>query len=532
MNPRLARTTVSTLANRSGIAARRGRTRHRHSGHDIADMTLQIFDTMTRRKTAFVARTPGEVSMYVCGPTVYDVPHLGHGRTALTFDTMRRYLEWCGLTVTLASNITDIDDKIVARAQSEGRAEADVAAEFTAAYDEQMRRLGVLVPHTQPHATHFIPQMIDVIGTLISKGAAYVIDGKGVYFAVEAAPGYGRLAGRNLSQLADDAGARVEVDPEKRSPLDFALWKAARPGEPRWATPWGDGRPGWHTECVAMSLAALGGGFDIHGGGDDLVFPHHQNEWAQVTASGEQFARYWVHSAMVNVGSQKMAKSLGNFTNLAEAIDAAGARAVRLLALQTHYRRAMEMSHDALEAARSAVGRLDAFARRMAAAGITGEREIGTRKTDFEAVSTGRIDGEAVSSFVAAMDDDFATPTALDVVFRLVRSANTALDETRRTDAERETGTALELLAVLGIEVGDRDGDSDIGEHFSDAEVEALLAQRSQARATRDFAAADQIRDDLAAAGVVVSDGATGATWHRAPMTARRIQRSGAASPR
>ena len=478
-------------------------------------MTLQIFDTMTRRKTAFAPRTPGEVSMYVCGPTVYDVPHLGHGRTALTFDTIRRYFEWCGLTVTLASNVTDIDDKIVARAQGEGRAEADVAAEFTAAYDEQMRRLGVLAPHSQPHATHFISEMIDVIDTLVSIGAAYDIGGKGVYFAVDAAPGYGRLAGRTLSQLADDAGARIEVDPDKRSPLDFALWKAARPGEPHWATPWGDGRPGWHTECVAMSLAALGPGFDIHGGGDDLVFPHHQNEWAQVTASGDQFARYWVHSAMVNVGSQKMAKSLGNFTNLTEAIDAAGARAVRLLALQTHYRRAMEMGSEALEAARNAVGRLDAFARRMATAGVAAERDIGIGRADIEAVSIGHVDADAVASFVAAMDDDFATPSALDVVFRLVRSANTALDEMRRSDAERAAGTALGLLAVLGIEVGEGDGDSANGDHLSDAEVELMLARRSEARAARDFAAADQIRDDLAAAGVVVSDGATGATWHR-----------------
>ena len=484
-------------------------------GAGLPDMTLQIFDTMTRRKTAFVPRTPGEVSMYVCGPTVYDVPHLGHGRTALTFDTIRRYLEWCGLAVTLASNVTDIDDKIVARAHGEGRTEAEVAAEFTAAYDEQMRRLGVLVLHSQPHATHFISQMVDVIDTLVSMGAAYIIDGKGVYFAVEAARGYGRLAGRSLSQLEDDAGARVEVDPEKRSPLDFALWKAARPGEPRWATPWGDGRPGWHTECVAMSLAALGPGFDIHGGGDDLVFPHHQNEWAQVTASGEQFARYWMHSAMVNVGTQKMAKSLGNFTNLAEAIDAVGARAVRLLALQTHYRRAMEMGAEALEASRSAVGRLDAFARRMAAAGIAVESDIGLRKADFEAASIGSIDDDAVASFVVAMDDDFATPAALDVVFRLVRSANTALDEMRRSDAERAARTALGLLAVLGVDAGAGDGDSANGDRLSDAEVEALLAQRSEARAARDFAAGDQIRDDLAAAGVVVSDGATGATWHR-----------------
>ncbi|WP_420443847.1 cysteine--tRNA ligase [Candidatus Poriferisodalis sp.] len=478
-------------------------------------MSLQIFDTMTRRKTAFVPRTPGEISMYVCGPTVYDVPHLGHGRTALTYDVMRRYLSWAGFDVTVASNVTDIDDKIVERAQRENRSEADVATEFTAAYDEQLDRLGVLRPHSRPHATHFISHMIDVISQLKSLGAAYDIPGKGVYFAVDSVPGYGQLAGRTLEQLAADAGARVEVDPDKRSPLDFALWKAARPGEPRWATPWGEGRPGWHTECVAMSLSALGPGFDIHGGGDDLVFPHHQNEWAQVTAVGESFARYWVHSAMVNVGSQKMAKSLGNYTQLADAIDATGARAVRLLVLQTHYRRAMEMGSDALAAARSAVGRLDAFARRVAAAGIAPEVWATLRRPEIEAGAAPELDVEAAATFAAAMDDDFSTPTALDVIFRLVRRANASLDAEQPREAARSARTALHLLSVLGLTCGD-DGDrvrTDV--ELSDAEVEALLVDRAAARAARDFDTADRIRADLAAGGIVVSDGPSGASWHR-----------------
>ncbi|WP_420626482.1 cysteine--tRNA ligase [Candidatus Poriferisodalis sp.] len=478
-------------------------------------MSLQIFDTMTRRKTAFVPRTPDEVSMYVCGPTVYDVPHLGHGRTALTYDMMRRYLSWAGFDVTVASNVTDIDDRIVERAQRENRSEADVATQFTAAYDEQMDRLGVLRPHSRPHATHFISQMIDVIAALRSLGVAYDIPGKGVYFAVDSVSGYGQLAGRTSEQLAADAGARIEVDPDKRSPLDFALWKAARPGEPRWATPWGEGRPGWHTECVAMSLSALGPGFDIHGGGDDLVFPHHQNEWAQVTAVGESFARYWVHSAMVNVGSQKMAKSLGNYTQLADAIDAAGARAVRLLVLQTHYRRAMEMGSDALAAARSAVGRLDAFARRVAAAGIAQEVGATLRRPEIEAGAAPDLDVEAAAAFAAAMDDDFSTPTALDVIFRLVRRANASLDAEQPREAARWARTALHLLSVLGLTCG-HDGDrvrTDV--EPSDAEIEALLADRAAARAARDFDTADRIRTDLAAAGIVVSDGPDGASWHR-----------------
>jgi cysteinyl-tRNA synthetase len=476
---------------------------------------LQIFDTMTRRKTAFVPRTPGEISMYVCGPTVYDVPHLGHGRTALTYDVIRRYLEWSGYEVTVASNVTDIDDKIVERAQREQRSEADVAAEFTLAYDEQMDRLGVLQPHSRPHATHFIGQMIDVIAELRSLGAAYDVPGKGVYFAVDAAPGYGTLAGRTIEQLNADAGARIDVDPDKRSPLDFALWKAAQPGEPRWETPWGEGRPGWHTECVAMSLSALGPGFDIHGGGDDLVFPHHQNEWAQVTATGEAFARYWVHSAMVNVGSQKMAKSLGNYTQLADAIDAVGARAVRLLVLQTHYRRTMEMGSDALEAARSAVGRLDAFSRRVAAAGIPADTDIAVRRPDIERGNVPDVDAAAVTAFAAAMDDDFSTPTALDVIFRLVRRANASLDGAAPGEASRPARTVLHLLSVVGLASGDDGSGAGLDGGLSDAKVDALLAERAAARSARDFDTADRIRDDLAAAGVVVSDGPAGATWHR-----------------
>ncbi|WP_419915523.1 cysteine--tRNA ligase [Candidatus Poriferisodalis sp.] len=479
-------------------------------------MSLQIFDTMTRRKTAFVPRTPGEISMYVCGPTVYDVPHLGHGRTALSYDVIRRYLEWSGYEVTVASNVTDIDDKIVERAQREQRSEADVAAEFTAAYDEQMGRLGVLRPHSRPHATHFISQMIDVIAELRSLGAAYDVPGKGVYFAVDAAPGYGKLAGRTIEQLSADAGARVDVDPDKRSPLDFALWKAAQPGEPRWDTPWGEGRPGWHTECVAMSLSALGPGFDIHGGGDDLVFPHHQNECAQVIAMGEAFARYWVHSAMVNVGSQKMAKSLGNYTQLADAIDAVGPRAVRLLVLQTHYRRTMEMGSDSLEAARSAVGRLDAFARRIAAAGIADGIDAAVRRPDIERGAVPDVDVESVAAFAAAMDDDFSTPTALDVIFRMVRRANASLDEAVPVEASRSARTALHLLGVLGLSCGDDECEDHRDGELADAEVDALLAQRASARASRDFDTADRIRDDLSAAGIVVADGPDGATWHRA----------------
>ncbi|MDG2114660.1 MAG: cysteine--tRNA ligase, partial [Actinomycetota bacterium] len=404
-------------------------------------MALQIYDTMQRRKVPFEPRTAGQVSMYVCGPTVYDVPHLGHGRTALTYDVIRRYLSWDGYEVIVASNVTDIDDKIIARAEREGRTEPEVSAEYTQAYDDEMDKLGVLPSESRPHATQFIDGMVGIISDLIERGAAYEVPGKGVYFSVAGLTEYGRLAGRTLDQLLEDAGSRVDVDLDKRSPLDFALWKAAKPGEPTWDTPWGEGRPGWHTECVAMSLSALGAGFDIHGGGDDLTFPHHQNEWAQVEATGQPFARHWVHSAMVNVGGEKMSKSLGNFTNLAEAIDWSGARALRLLALQTHYRRAMEMGRDSLAAAGEAVKRLDAFYRRLSAADVDLESD--------------ELDEEGLAAFRASMDDDFGTPGAVDAAFTLVRQANAAIDAGGSDTAGRLGRTAITMFSVLGIAVGE-----------------------------------------------------------------------------
>ena len=455
---------------------------------------------MQRQKVPFVPRTEGEVAMYVCGPTVYDVPHLGHGRTALTYDVIRRYLTWSGLAVTVASNVTDIDDKIIVRAEQEGRTEPDVAAEFTAKYDEQMDRLGILPADSRPHATQFIDGMVDIIAQLVELGAAYVVEGKGVYFSVDGLSEYGRLAGRTLKQLLDDAGQRVDVDPDKNSPLDFALWKSAKPGEPSWPTPWGVGRPGWHTECVAMSISALGPGFDIHGGGDDLCFPHHQNEWAQVTAIGEQFVRYWVHSAMVNVAGEKMSKSVGNFTNLAEAIDVAGPRALRLLALQTHYRRAMEMGREALSAAATAIDRLDAFHRRMVNANVD--------------LTSDDIDEAAVTAFRSAMDDDFSTPSALDNAFSLVRGANTELDNGDLSAAGLGGRTALTMFSVLGIDISSVVEGTEAG--LSEQEIEDMLGRRAQAREDKDFASADRIRDQLTGAGVVIEDTADGATWHRA----------------
>ena len=337
-------------------------------------MPVRLFDTIARAKVELVPREPGKLSMYVCGPTVYDVPHVGHGRTATTFDVIRRYLEWRGFAVTFVSNVTDVEDKIIARAAATGSTEPEVAARFEAAYWEQLDRLGVRRPDHVPHATEYIASMQRLIAELIESGHAYVVDGQGVYYDVVSFPSYGALPHRTLEQLLESAGARVEIDEAKRNPVDFALWKAAKPGEPAWPSPWGAGRPGWHIECSAMSLDLLGEGFDIHGGGDDLAFPHHENERAQAEGAGHAFARHWIHSAMVQVDGEKMSKSLGNFTTLAEALDAHGPRAFRMAVLQTHYRRAIELGDAELGSAGAAVDRLDALVRRAQA---LGDRRLG-----------------------------------------------------------------------------------------------------------------------------------------------------------
>ncbi len=461
---------------------------------------LHLYDTMTREKVALQTRVPDRVSMYVCGPTVYDHPHLGHGRTALTYDVLTRYLRWSGYEVTVVSNVTDIDDKIIARAQNEDRTEPDVAEEFLDSYVAQLDRLGIEHPDERPKATEFIDGMVDTITELIDAGAAYVVEGRGVYFDVTSAPDYGKLAGRNLEQLLEDAGQRVDVDEAKRSPLDFALWKAAKPGEPTWDTPWGPGRPGWHTECVAMSLSILGDDFDIHGGGDDLTFPHHQNEQAQAVACGKSFARLWMHSAMLNVSGEKMSKSLGNFTTLADALDAHDPRAMRLATLQTHYRSTMELGPETLAQTSEAVNRLDAMVRRVRTKAEVAQADASTDRT--------ALDAPTVERFVAAMDDDMSTPGAIDAIFGAVRAANTALDDGDDARAVELATTVMSLMAVLGVEVGVENTDGL-------DEAQALARERDDARSAKDFARADAIRDQLTAMGFQVMDTPEGTVIHR-----------------
>lgn len=460
---------------------------------------LQLFDTATGAVTPLELRDPGTFSMYVCGLTVYDVPHIGHGRAALVFDVLRRYLEFSGLRVRHVSNVTDIDDKIINRATTEGRSPQEVAEQYEDVWWKAVDDLGVLRPTDTPHATSYVEKMVALIEELERRGAAYETS-DGVYMAVDKVVGYGLLAHQSLDSLR--AGARVEVGEEKRSPLDFVLWKKAKPGEPTWPSPWGPGRPGWHTECVVMSLELLGDGFDLHGGGLDLVFPHHENERAQAVVWDRPFTRHWVHNGLVTVGEEKMAKSLGNFTTLTDLLANTDPRAYRLLVLRAHYRSPIEVTASTLADAEEGLARLDALARRFELDGSLGSVPAS------EALDVG-VDGAALAEFTARMDDDLDTPAAVAGLFELVRRANTAADAGR--DEGRKAAVTVAVLAgALGLALAGADADID-------ALSAELVGQRDAARAGRDWARADEIRQQLEAEGWTVEDTAEGTRLHRRP---------------
>jgi cysteinyl-tRNA synthetase len=458
---------------------------------------MRLYDTLSGEIRPLDLRDEGKLSLYACGPTVYDHPHLGHARQAMTYDIIRRYLEWTGLEVHHVANVTDIDDNIINRANREGSTEPEIAKTWKAVYDAAIfDALGILRPHDRPHATEYVAEMVAFIQTLIDNGSAYANE-SGVYLRVHAVEDYGGLVHRSLDDLREGAGARVEVDDNKEDPLDFALWKAAKPGEPTWPSPWGDGRPGWHIECVAMSLDVLGDGFDLHGGGTDLVFPHHTNERAEAIAAGREFARHWMHNAMLNIGGEKMSKSLNNFTTVQDLLDEhpLNARALRLLLLQTHYRKTMEINADVMAQARGAIERVDAMARKAGAAGLD--------------LGDATLDDTAVTAFRRAMDDDMGTPEAVATIFETLRRANAALDN-GDASATPLVATVIDLAGALGMSVGTAAAGDD------DAEIDALVAARTTARAEKDFAEADRLRDEIAARGIVVEDTPTGPVWHRA----------------
>ena len=459
---------------------------------------LRLHDTATGTVRPVELRVPGTVSMYVCGPTVYDVPHLGHGRFTLVFDVLRRYLEFRGMTVRYVSNVTDIDDHIITKAAAEGRTESEVASEYEAMWWDAMDALGVKRPTETPHATEYVPDMVRLVEELVDEGIAYET-ADGVYLSVEQVPGYGLLAHQTLDSLR--AGARVEAGEHKRSPADFALWKKAKPGEPTWDSPWGPGRPGWHTECVVMALDLLGDDFDLHGGGIDLAFPHHENERAQAVAVGRAFARHWVHNGFVEVGGEKMSKSLNNFASLTDLLARADPRAYRLLVLRAHYRSPIEVNPATVDQADSALERLDELARRFDLDGLP------TSTTAELAVRDG-ADRQAVESFIERMDDDLDTPGALAEVFELVRLANQAADAGDVAEGRHLAQTVVVLCGALGLSL--RSASVDL-----DDVTAALVDERDAARMRRDWRRADAIRVKLEDDGWVVEDTSDGTRLHR-----------------
>ena len=486
---------------------------------------MLVYNSQTHRKEELVTITPGKVRMYVCGPTVYDQIHIGNGRTFLSFDMIRRYLMYKGYQVVFAQNLTDVDDKIINRANEQGRTAAEVAEEFSNAFIEQMHRFGILDPDIRPRATREIEAMQDMISTLIDKGFAYAPGNGDVYFSVRSDTSYGILSGRDLDQLR--AGERVEVNDVKEDPFDFALWKAAKPGEPSWPSPWGEGRPGWHTECCAMIHRYLGTPIDIHGGGSDLIFPHHENETAQaMCAWGAPLANVWMHTGMLRVNGDKMSKSLGNFYTLKEVLDKYPAGAVRLLMLQTHYRTPLDFSFERLDGAVGTLDRLVTCVKNLRWAAENAPQDLEVNPTDRMLANA--IDA-AREEFVAAMDDDFNSAGGLAAIFGLVTAANKYIsdagDDLSVGICSRAADMLSELSGVLGIELEEADDGDGLphelvdlarenagyeGNSASEA-ADALIAARQEARAAKNWAVADAIRNGITALGLVLEDTAAGA---------------------
>jgi cysteinyl-tRNA synthetase len=454
-------------------------------------MTIKIYNTLSRRVEPLVPIEPGHVRMYVCGMTVYDLCHLGHARTFIAFDLAVRWMRARGLRVTYVRNITDVEDKIIRRAAERGVTAAELTEANIRAMHEDFAALGLLAPDIEPRATQYIPQMLDLIGLLQRKELAYQSETDGdVAFAVRRFPGYGKLSGKTLDDLR--AGERVAVDAGKRDPLDFVLWKHAKPGEPQWASPWGPGRPGWHIECSAMASETLGHTFDIHGGGPDLVFPHHENEIAQSEgAFDEPFARLWMHSGALRVGEEKMSKSLGNFLTIRGALEKHDAEVLRFFLVRSHYRSQIAFNESLIDDARAGLTRLYTALR-----GI--EPPLG--QVDWNESHAQR--------FGAAMDDDFNTALAISVLFDLAGEVNRSRSPAAAAQL-RALGGVLGLLqrAPEAFLRGPAADDS--------ARIDALIAQRTAAKAARNFAEADRIRAALSAEGIVLEDNPAGTTWRR-----------------
>jgi cysteinyl-tRNA synthetase len=476
-------------------------------------MTIKLYNSLTRKKEDFEPSTPGKVTMYVCGPTVYAMSHIGHARSAVSFDSIQRYLRYRGFEVKYARNYTDVDDKIINKANEEGVPPQELAERFIKAFDDDMAALHVQLPDIRPKATESIEKIISVTGSLIEKGAAYEIDGD-VYYSVRSKKDYGKLSGKNIDDL--ESGARVDVDERKKDPLDFALWKASKPGEPFWESPWGKGRPGWHIECTAMVMEWLGETIDIHGGGKDLIFPHHENEIAQSEAATGKapYVKYWLHNGFVNIEKEKMSKSLGNILNIRDALVDHTAEAIRLFLLSSHYRSPIDYTRESLRDAESAVERFYK----------TVQRVSGEFPNVLEAEFCHSCIQDKLDEAFSPMEDDFNTAEVVGNLFKEMTRMNKAMDEARATGSRK--GVWEELSYSLGIikEASKFLGifDRTPEEYFKDKnsrtavpaeEVERLINERNDARKNKDFGRADAIRKELLDKGILLEDSAKGTTW-------------------
>ncbi len=487
-------------------------------------MTLKIYNTLTRRKEEFKPIREGHVGIYVCGITAYDLCHVGHARSAIVFDVITRYLRYRGYEVLYVKNFTDVDDKIIARANAEGVGIGEIAEKYIAEHDRDMDTLGVARPSRAPRATEYIGGMIELITILLNKKLAYEVGGD-VYFSVEAFKGYGKLSGRNLDEMT--AGARVDIDVKKKNPLDFALWKASKEGEPWWESPWGKGRPGWHIECSVMSRLLLGETFDIHGGGEDLIFPHHENEIAQSEgASGKIPARYWIHNGFIKINSEKMSKSLGNVSTIRDILKSYHPEVLRLLILQSHYRSPIDFSDESLAEARAGMGRfysaLGKIGDLLKKATPSSEDALGGKGQALE-----KKFSDLPDNFSEAMDDDFNSARAVGYLFDTVRLVNGYIGEegfrltpqsVRILETARktltETGNALGLFYDTAESYFRKDRDREALKLGLDIlEIETRIAERVEARKARDWKRADAIRADLARRGIVLMDSPGGTTW-------------------
>ncbi|MBI5453493.1 MAG: cysteine--tRNA ligase [Deltaproteobacteria bacterium] len=476
-------------------------------------MPIKVYNSLTRKKEDFVPVEAGKVRMYVCGPTVYALSHIGHARSAVSFDVIYKYLKYSGYEVKYARNYTDVDDKIIQRANEEGVSSEELAERYIKAFDEDMDSLGVEIPNFRPKATGTIKKIIEVTETLIRKGSAYELNGD-VYYSVRLKKDYGKLSGKNIDEL--ESGARVDVDERKKDPLDFALWKSSKPGEPAWDSPWSKGRPGWHIECSAMCMEWLGETIDIHGGGKDLIFPHHENEIAQSEAATGKtpYVKYWLHNGFVNIEKEKMSKSIGNILNIRDVLKDYTADALRLFLLSSHYRSPIDYTRDSLKDAEAAMERYYKTVQRM-------KEEY---PSAFEVESCIHCIEERVNEMTSAMDDDFNTAEVVGFVFKEVTKANKLMDEAKATNDKKGVWTEISYTLSLFREAGNilglfaRRPEEYFNERNSRAalpaeEIEGLIKEREEARKRKDFKAADAIRNGLLDKGIVLEDSAKGTTW-------------------